>query len=322
VSVLNLGGVITGIFAPDRKGKYQNIILGYADINDYLENEAYYGAVIGRFAGRIYGGAIELDRRVYELERNNLGVNTLHGGPCGWHSKLWEVRPFEGEKEVGLVLECTSADGEAGFPGEVKATVKYILNNSNELYFVVAAETDKTTVVNVANHTYFNLSGDLERNILKHKLKIEADQFLELSSFFVPTGKALTVKETPFDFRAAKEIGQDLEADHPQLKAAGGYDHPFLFGRETGRMELMDERSGRGLTVTTNNPCVVLYTTNFPVARKLYNGRLPEKRMGICLETQNPPIGVGGCFREGSILKPGQVYRRWTRYKFHTGSPG
>lgn len=318
VTVLNLGGVITGIYTPDKAGNFKNIVLGYEDFNDYIENEAYYGAIIGRFAGRIYTGKIEIDGRYYELETNHLGVNNLHGGTFGYHTKFWNVCGFEDENQVGLVLEYTSEDGEAGFPGEVKVKVKYILNNDNEFYFMITGETDKNTVLNVTNHSYFNLSGDAEKNILSHKLMIKASNYLELSNDFAATGKVLKVEGTPFDFRIEKEIGRDVSADYYQIKAGGGYDHPFKFDDEIGLVELKDDNSGRAMTVTTDNPYVVVYATNYPVEKKLYNGNYPELRMAVCLETQNAPIGVNGCNKEESILKPGEKYSRFTKYKFYT----
>ncbi|WP_160671810.1 aldose epimerase family protein [Clostridium sp. C8-1-8] len=318
VSVLNLGGIITGIFTPDKNGEFKNIVLGYENINDYFDNEAYYGAVIGRFAGRIYTGKIEIDGKNYELETNHLGVNNLHGGSYGYHTKLWNVCGFEDKDQVGLALEYTSVDGEAGFPGEVKLTVKYILNDENEFFFTIEGETNKATVLNITNHSYFNLSGNAERNALKHKLKIEASNYLELSEDFGATGKEIEVAGTPFDFRVEKEIGKEVLADDYQIKAGGGYDHPFKFDNEIGLAELKDEESGRAMTVTTNNPYVVIYTTNYPVDRKLYNGNLPEKRMAVCLETQNAPIGFDGCNKEQSLLNTGEKYSRWTKYKFYT----
>ncbi|MDT8719140.1 galactose mutarotase [Clostridium sp. 19966] len=316
VSVLNLGGVITGIFTPDKNGNFKNIVLGYKNIEDYFENEAYYGAVIGRFAGRIYKGKIQIEDKEYILERNNLEINNLHGGSFGFQRKLWKVNDFKNENELALQLEYISKDGEAGFPGEVKITVKYVLNNNNEFYFFIQGETDKTTVLNITNHSYFNLSGNAERNVLKHKLKIVSHKFLELSEDFGATGKEIDVKGTPFDFREEKEIGKDVELDDYQLKAGGGYDHPFKFDNYIGEVELKDEKSGRVMKVSTNNSYVVIYTTNYPVEKVLYNEKMPEKRMAVCIETQNAPIGVNACYKEQSILKRGEEYKRWTKYKF------
>lgn len=194
--------------------------------------------------------------------------------------------------------------------------VKYTLNEDNEFLFEVCGETDKTTVLNITNHTYFNLSGDYKRDILTQKLKIKARKFSELESGLTGTGTALDCINTPFDFYAYKEIGKDIKDANEQLLIGNGYDHPFIFEDKLGTVFLKDEESGRVMQVITNNPAVVIYTMNYPKDSTLYKGTKPVKNGAVCIETQNLPIGKGECYKEQSILKPGEVYHRYTKYKF------
>lgn len=314
ISILNLGGIITRIITPDRDGNLENIVLAYKDYSDYFTNDSFYGAVIGRFSGRIYRGKLTLEGTEYNFPIND-GLNHLHGGE-GFDTKIWSTSFCLEDTKSGIILEYTSKDGEEGYPGNVKVKVQYILNDNNELEFVIDGTTDKTTVLNITNHSYFNLSGDYKSDILNQQLRINSKEFTELEAGVVGTGKVLDGKNTPFDFYEEKAIGKDINDDDLQLLIGNGYDHPFIFENEIGEILLKDQESGRTMEVTTNNPLVVIYTMNYPKEKILQNGIKPIKNHGICLETQNPPIGKNQCYKEKSILKPNEVYHRYTKYKF------
>ena len=314
VSILNLGGIITKILVPDKNGNFENVVLAYEDYNNYFTNDSCYGAVIGRFAGRIYRGKLNLGNESYKFKLNN-GQNHLHGAG-EFNNAIWSVNSFIKENNIGIVLEYTSKDGSEGYPGEVKVKVTYALNNDNELDFIVNGTTDKTTVLNITNHSYFNLSGDYKRDVLNQKLKISAKEFSEIDDGITGTGVLLKAKNTPFDFYEEKAIGKDINENYEQLKLANGYDHPFIFDDEIGKVSLKDEESGRVLDVTTNNPVVVIYAMNYPTEPTLYKGVKPTKHLGICFETQNSPIGKDEWGKESSILNPNEEYYRYTTYKF------
>ncbi len=220
VSVLNYGGIITKIIVPDRKGNHENVVLGYRDYKDYNQNPNYFGALIGRVAGRIQGASFELDNKTYNLAANN-GENHLHGGPEGFHQVIWEAAPFQKEDAVGLSLTHKSMDGEGGYPGNVDITVTYTLTNENQLVLDYFASSDQTTPITLTNHSYFNLSGRLKNTVHEHRVAIDSSKFVELDEELIPTGKLIPVEGTPFDFRDGRLLGDGFNDDTEQNKIAG-----------------------------------------------------------------------------------------------------
>lgn len=316
VSILNLGGIVTRIMTPDKNGNLENIVLSYKNKEDYFTNPSYYGALIGRTSGRIAKGQAVLN----EVELNfylNYGENSGHGGKEGFDKKFWTVKEITSENECGLELKYSSVNGEEGYPGNVDTTVTYTLNNDNELILLVKANSDEDTLFNVTNHSYFNLSGDYKRDVTSSELMMNCDEFLEVDETSAVTGVALDVTNTPFDFRTKKEIRRDINNVDRQLELGNGYDHPFVFNNGKGCITLEEAESGRGLKVETNQPGVVIYTTNYPGEEDLTTGEKPKFRAAICLETQAPPIASSGMFINQSILRKNEEYLKETKYKFY-----
>lgn len=318
IKVLNFGGVITDIITPDRNGVYENVILRYKDISTYEKNPSYLGAIVGRTAGRICEGRVEIDGRSIELNRN-YGLHQGHGGNIGFNKRFWNVDKVENKDKVSVRLTYLSPDGEENYPGNLWAEVEYEVNNAGEFIIRYRGKSNKDTLVNMTNHSYFNLSGNAREDILKHNLRINADYICELDKTQVPTGKLLEVTGTPFDFRLQKEIGKDIECDHDQINIGSGYDHPWIFKKSCGvKVHLYHETSGRAMDVCTNQKAAVMYTMNFPDDELLNIGKRARKRDGICFETQSPPIGRNNAFLKDSILKKNQLYKRETIFKFYT----
>ncbi|WP_031409196.1 aldose epimerase family protein [Geobacillus vulcani] len=293
LSAMNYGCVVTRLCVPDRNGNIENVVLGFDRFEPYIENAPYFGAVIGRVAGRIRGASFELEGIAYQLAKNE-NNNHLHGGPNGFHRVLWRAETVQRDDAVGVVFSYTSPDGEEGYPGTLEVQVAYWLNNDNEWTVTYRARSDKTTLLNVMNHTYFNLSGNGKRDILDHTLTIQSSRVLELNEELIPTGRVLDVAGTPFDLRHGKMIREAVESGHPQIElVGGGYDHPFWLDRHHDKeIVLSDQESGRTLTVETDEVGVVVYTSNqLPEGMDL--GGVPSrKHLGICLETQGLPDAV------------------------------
>lgn len=321
VKIMSLGGTIMKIKVPDRNGCFTDVIGGYDSLESYVGADGYQGALIGRFGNRIADGVFTLDGEKYTLATNN-GKNHLHGGNVGFDSKVWRVTERDSE-EPELEMSYISVDGEEGYPGTLGVTVTYKLTADNALSINYRAVTDKKTILNLTNHTYFNLAGYANGSILDHELFLDADTFLPTDETLIPTGELRSVKGTPFDFRTPKKIGKDFYADDTALKYAGGYDHCFNFcGGETEepvkRAELYDEKSGRVMEVFTNQPCVQLYTGNFLNNEKYpFKGGFPQKQQSLlCLETQHMPDSINHEGFTDCILNPDEVYDYTTVYKF------
>ena len=266
IEILNLGGIITGIYVPDKDGIIENVVVGYKDVKNYFDNSSYYGAIIGRTAGRISNGSVILDGKTIKFNKN-YKITQCHGGNVGFNKKIWKVETDIANDNVSLKLSYFSADGEENYPGNITVSVTYSFNNNNEFTIKYAAVSDKKTLINLTNHSYFNLSGNLKHTILKHKLFIDSDKFLEIDESSIPTGNILDVKDTPFDFRKPKFIGDDIDKKHYQIKYANGYDNYFIFNdNKCIRMEY--EKTGRGMKITTNNEGALVYTMNYPEDRK------------------------------------------------------
>lgn len=317
MTCINYGCVITKIMVPDADGKVENVVLGFDSVEDYVKKSPYFGCIVGRVAGRIAGGEFELDGHVYKLAKND-GNNHLHGGIRNFSNIVWDAELIEKQEEASVIFTYTSPDGEEGYPGTVKATVTYTLNNKNEIRMEYKATTDKTTIINLTNHTYFNLSGDLKRDILDHTLTLKSDRFLELKEDLIPTGRFLDVEGTPFDFRNGRKIRDGAVSDHVQNKIAGnGYDHPFLLNEGEGeKIVLQDEESGRMIAVETDQPAVVLYTGNQLENNFSIRGTSSRKYLGLCLETQGLPDAIHHPHFPSCVLHKGETYKASTVFTF------
>jgi aldose 1-epimerase len=316
VSILNYGGIVTEILTPDKNGMYENIVVGFKDIKDYIKNPSYFGSIIGRTAGRIYKGEFNLNKNTYNLAKNYT-PNQGHGGNIGFDKKIWDANIIEYKDKVSLVLKTSSNHMEEGYPGNLDVEVIYTLDNDNNLNITYMAISDNDTLVNMTNHSYFNLSGNLKRPITNQYLKINSDCILEIDDTGVPTGKKLDVSNTPFDFRNIKCIGDGIDSEHNQIKLGYGYDHPFVLkNNNQSEIYLKDSESKRYMEISTNQSCVVVYSMNFTNCEFLYNNDESKTRFGICFETQQPPIGYDQVFLENSILKKGKKYKQITNYKF------
>ena len=317
VKILNLGGIITGIYVPDRNGILENIVVGWKNYKDYTWDSGYTGALVGRTAGRIADGKITINKENFQLSKNS-GNNTLHGGNIGFNKKLWNVTKYNDQDEVGLILESVSKDGEEGYPGNVILKVKYSLNNNNELSIEYYGTSDKDTLLNMTNHSYFNLSGNLKRSVLDEFLTIKSNKFAAITEDGALSGKLIDVNGTEFDFNYPKEIGKDINGEHNQLKLGNGYDHPWSLEKNNNvKVRLEDKGSGRTMEVYTDREAVVVYTTNYPEDNKeLYSGGFLKKNYAICFETQSMPIGKNETFLDGSILRKGEEYKAKTIFKF------
>ena len=323
LTALNYGGIITSLSTPDKTGTLGDIVLGYDTIDGYLRSTPYFGAIVGRYGNRIARGKFTLDGATYTLATNN-GPNALHGGLVGFDKVLWHAEPFDSAAtngRVGLVLTYTSKDGEEGYPGTVQARVTYTLTDKNELAIDYHATTDKTTPINLTQHTYFNLAGDGAGVVTNQLVQIDADAFTPVDSTLIPTGVLQTVDKTPFDLRAPTEIGAKLDSTNIQLKIAGGYDHNFVLKRTGDGLShaarVVDRATGRTLDVATTEPGLQFYTGNFldgTITGK--KGHVYNKRNGLCLETQHFPDSPNQPAFPSTILKPGTEYTSHTVFTF------
>lgn len=319
MKVANYGCIITSLTAPDAHGKFEDVVLGFDDLESYLKGHPYFGAVAGRVANRIAKGQFTLDGKSYQLATNN-GANHLHGGKKGFDKQVWKAQA--GESNVGPYLKLTrlSPEGEEGYPGNLTATVIYTLTHTNELRIEFLATTDRATPVNLANHSYWNLAGCTQGDIRSHELKLEAGKYTPVDDGLIPTGELAPVKGTPFDFTQFKLIGQDIEK-LANKEGTGGYDHNFCLDAGRGALHLAatlrDPVSGRQMEVWTSEPGVQFYTGNFLNGSIIgKGGAVYNKHAALCLETQTYPNAVNTPSFPNSVLKPGQVYRQVTIHKF------
>lgn len=320
VAITNYGGAIVAIMVPDRKGNLANIIQGHDNIQDVINSpEPYLSTLIGRYGNRIAKGRFQLKGKVYSLPINN-GPNSLHGGKNGFNTKVWDATQIN---EHAIVLKYTSPYGEEGFTGEVDVWVAYTLTDNNELIIKYSAKTNKKTIINLTHHGFFSLAGlanptppidDLE-------CQINADFFLPIDETSIPTGEILKVAETPFDFRTPKPIGQDIDADHEQIRHGSGYDHCFVLNKkEEGELSfaarIRDPKSGRTMEVYTTEPGVQVYTDNWADGYKGQHGSTFPRRSAICFEAQHFPDSPNHPYFPSVILEPGREYTQKTIYKF------
>jgi aldose 1-epimerase len=321
VAITNFGGIIVSVKVPDRNGRVDDVVLGYDDVDGYIKDKAFFGAAIGRYGNRIAGGKFTLDGTTYTLPKND-GDNTLHGGPEGFNKRLWAAADTSGASGQSLQLTYLSKDGEEGFPGNLSAKIVYTLTDENELIIHYFATTDKQTVVNLTNHSYFNLAGQGNGDILGHELMIRGDRITAVNGVLIPTGELRPVKDTPFDFTRPVPIGARVNQDDPQLKLGRGYDHNWVLNSPgTGAPALVaeayDPKAGRVLQVLTTEPGLQLYSGNFldgTIHGK--GGNVYNHRYGFCLETQHFPDSPNHPTFPSTALKPGQTYSTTTILRF------
>lgn len=320
VQVINFGGIITSIRVPDRDGKVADIALGFDNLEGYLENKPYFGAIIGRYANRIANGKFTLDGKEYVLAKNN-GTNSLHGGIKGFNKVVWTAEPFHEPQGEGVKLTYLSKDGEEGYPGNLKVKVSYTLTDKNELIIDYEATTDKATPINLTNHSYFNLAGEGNGDVLAHQLQLNAESFTPIDKNLIPTGKIQPVKGTPLDFTQTTAIGARINDPYEQLVIAHGYDHNFVVNRKKDGLQFAarvhEPKSGRVLEVYTTQPGIQLYTGNFldgTVVGK--HGHAYKQREAFCLETQHYPDSPNHPGFPNTILRPGHAFHSQTVFKF------
>ncbi len=324
VVLTNFGATIISINVPDRDGAIADVIGGYDTLESYIEADGYQGAIIGRVGNRICQGKFTLDGEDYNMYINN-GPNHLHGGKVGFDKRVWQVLATDDGEEPMIKFYLLSKDGEEGYPGNLAVTVTYKLNNEGALSIRYEANTDKRTIINLTNHTYFNLGGYNSGKIFDHVLWLDADTYLPTDETLIPTGEIKSVQGTPFDFRLPKKIGRDFNMHDQDLIFAGGYDHCFNFvGGETKlpklRAKAVCEESGRVMEMYTNQPCVQFYSGNFLTNEKFpfKNNCSQSKQMAFCLETQHMPDSINHKNFTNVILNPEEKYDYTTIYKFYS----
>ncbi|WP_149499526.1 aldose epimerase family protein [Roseiconus lacunae] len=324
IKVTNYGAIIMSIVVPDKDGKLADVALGYDDIRSYTNavDKPYFGAVVGRYGNRIAKGKFTIDGEEYSLPINN-PPNSLHGGIIGFDKVIWDIQVEESKNAVKL--SYLAKDGEEGYPGNLSCSVTYTLTDENEIKVEYFATTDKATPVNLTQHTYFNLAGEGEGDILDHQLMINANRFTPVDETLIPTGKTPAVQGTPFDFTTAKAIGRDINSDNEQLRFGGGYDHNWVLdkGGQTGELTLaarvVEPKSGRVMEVSTTEPGIQFYCGNFLDGRLIgKSGKEYVYRGGFCLETQHYPDSPNQPNFPSTTLKPGDEYETTTIFKFST----
>jgi aldose 1-epimerase len=314
--IITYGGAVVSLTAPDKSGTYADVVLGLDSLKDYMSHPSHFGALIGRYGNRIGHAQFQLDGKTYTLPKNN-GENSLHGGK-GFDTKVWTAKEIASPEGAALELTYVSKDGEEGFPGTLRARAVYTLTNKNELKIDYTATTDKPTVVNLTNHSYFNLAGD--GDILQHQVMINADRFTPVDAGLIPTGELKPVQGTPFDFRKSTAIGTRIGQNDPQLQAGKGYDHNFVLNSASGALakaaEVYEPKTGRVMEVWTTEPGMQFYTGNFLDGSLKGKGHTYAFRSGFCMETQHFPDSPNKPSFPSTVLKPGQTYHTTTVYKF------
>lgn len=316
VKILTLGGIITDILVPDKFGIKENIVVKWYSLDDYLDDDSYTGSIVGRTAGRIADGKANINGKEFTFNINNKEINQLHGGIEGFNKKVWKDSHVEERGKVSLILEYRSEDGEEGYPGNLDVKVVYSLNNSDEFTIEYYGKSDKDTLLNMTNHSYFNLSGNIKDDVLDEVLTIDASRVAKIRSDGALNGEIFNVENTPFDFREGKTIGSDISENNEQLEKANGFDNPWILDSNNNCIKLEDERSGRILEISTDYKAVIVYTTNFPSNKLLSNGEKLFEQDAVCLETQNLPIAENSKFVEDSLLLKDEEYKHKTVFKF------
>jgi len=311
--IITYGGYITSLQVPDRNGKFTDIVLGYDTLEQYVNDNAYIGALVGRYANRIAKGKFALNGVEYTLATNN-GPNHLHGGIKGFNKAVWNAQPIDDANGPGLNLTYISKDGEEGFPGNLSCTVIYTLTNNNELKISYEATTDKATIVNLTSHSYFNLAGHNSGDILGHELMINADNYTPADETLIPTGQIAPVKGMNVDFAKSTVIGSRI------AKVTGGYDHNFVLNNKKSKLGLAarvyEPKAGRVMEIHTTEPGIQFYSGNFLDGSAKGKGTVYNKHCGFCLETQHFPDSPNKPNFPSVVLKPGEKYTHLTVHKF------
>ena len=311
VKILSYGGIIKEINTPDRNGTYKNIVLDYNKINSYTTDQSYLGAIIGRYANRIQNGKFKIDDSIYNLAKNN-NENHLHGGLVGFDKVIWAAKTEIKDNSVSLILKYLSRDMEEGYPGNLKTSVIYTLTNDNELYIEYSATTDKKTIINLTNHSYFNLTGEKE-DIDDHLLKINSKEYIPVNNNLIPIGQFENVFNSPFDFNEYKPIGEEINSSNNQLYIGNGYDHCWVLNKKYNEYgysaSLYDKNSGRLLEIYTDQPGIQVYSGN-------YLSDPFVKRQGVCLETQHYPDSPNQKKYPSTLLNPNEKFYSKTSFKF------
>ncbi len=321
-TVTNYGGIILDLMVPDKDGIIEDVVLGYEKIEDYVKASPYFGALIGRYCNRIGNGKFVLDGATYDLAIND-GKNHLHGGLKGFDKVVWDAAEDQTPEGPSLKLHYLSKDSEEGYPGNLDVNVTYTLTNNNELRIDYRATTDKTTICNLTQHSYFNLKGQGDGDILGHELMIDADSFTVVDEGSIPTGEIRSVKDTPMDFRNSAPIGDRIDADYQQIKYGLGYDHCWVLNKESNEITLgarvVEPQSGRVMEVWTTEPGMQFYCGNFLDGSNVgKGGKVYNRRNGFCLETQHFPDSPNKSNFPSVVLRPGETYETTTIYKFLT----
>ncbi len=322
VEITEFGAIVVSIKVPDKAGNIEDVTLGYDKLEGYREDPYYFGATIGRVANRTSGASFVLDGKKYELAANTLpdfGKNHLHGGEKGFNKVLWKGKSFQKEDHVGVSLSYLSEDGEEGYPGNLEVEVVYKLNQQNELLIEYHATSDQKTIVNMTHHSYFNLKGEGQGDVLEHEVKVNADKYTPADENLIPTGEIASVKGQPVDFTSLREIGSRL--DEMQQSKFTGYDLNYIINhKKNGSLELaakaLDKQSGRLLEVYTTQPCMHFYTGNFLEGKAGKDGKAYQKYGAFCFEPQGYPDAINKPEFESIVLHPGKTYKQTIIYKF------
>ena len=332
VKILTYGAILHALLVRDRKGEFRDVVLGYDTLDEYVKSHDYLGVIVGRCASRIAGASFTLNGKTYHLGKNE-GENSLHGGVRGFDRYVWDaeeapggtpLHPREGDDPAfrrydvrnakgDLVLTRVSKDGEEGYPGNLRVSVAYTLTDDDVLKITYDAVSDQDTIVNLTSHGYFNLDGG--DSVLKHQLRVSADGFVEIDKAWIPSGKILPVEGTPFDFRAGKEIGADLDADYEQLKVVGGYDHNFILNSRNAA-ELYSPESGIMMEVHTDLPSLLFFSSNFFGTKTGKDGKPLLQHCAACLETQTYPDAIHHPEFPSNVLRAGEPLHTETKFLF------
>jgi aldose 1-epimerase len=316
-SITNFGGIITSLFLPDKYGKMENVVLGYNELNSYIYDTSYLGAISGRFCNRIEAAKFSIDGHKYKLAANT-GSNHLHGGVNGFNKKVWDIVNInESSKKVEISLKYVSVDGEEGYPGTLKTIVTYIFT-PDSWQIEYKATTDKATIINLTQHAYFNLSGDLDTDILDHEIQLNAKLFLPINRASIPTGELQPVEGTPFDFTSRRIIGTGIDLEDQQLKFGSGYDHCWVLDGLDNKSagSLSHPNSGRLVEVFTSEPGIQFYSGNFLKLLGKDGKSNMKPRSGLCLETQHFPNSPNQRQFPDVVLRPNEEFNSTTTYKF------